>query len=534
MQKSSARKARLRPAIGAAVRAGQHVGAAAFVLLFSCNALQTAVANGDTRTLPLLHLHTKEEATITYKRNGRYDEEALSKINHVLRDWRRNETVRIDVKVIDAVWELYRDTGATGPIEIICGYRAPATNAMLRGRGRGVAKFSQHTLGKAIDLNIPGVSLEKQREAAMRLHRGGVGYYPGSNFIHVDVASIRHWPRMSYDQLARVFPNGRTVHVPSNGRPLPGYQVALAEISRRGDAPSQTSIEAARAAGVEVAAAKPQRVVVASLFGGGRDVEEEEDAGRATRSAAAKNASRQTATAKVASAATEAPKREPRRTAAAAPAPSDKPLVTASADGFVPSARNAPAAPTADQRNADAASVAPWWPLREDGPSDRVPLELALSYAAEPDLRVSLWNAPGPLGSQPAQASTDEDEAGVIVDKGAVKLAKKSGARLTAGAESPTARASVRTPVPAVAGMRFDDPWLRAAIIAPSLQTSLTTTSYGEPDFSGLSALMREPTATLVMTFSRDPHYGLAGARFSGRAVAFLSTVTYQRTAALR
>jgi uncharacterized protein YcbK (DUF882 family) len=208
------------------------------VLLFGCNTLQNAAANGDTRTLSFHHTHTNEDLTITYKRDGRYDEDALKKINWVMRDWRRNEATRMDPQVLDAVWELYRDLGATQPIEIICGYRAPATNAMLRARSSGVARFSQHTLGKAIDLHIPGVSLEAQRAAALRLQRGGVGYYPSSTFIHVDVGSIRHWPRMSYDQLARVFPNGRTVHVPSNGKPLPGYDIALADIAKRGRAPS--------------------------------------------------------------------------------------------------------------------------------------------------------------------------------------------------------------------------------------------------------------------------------------------------------
>ena len=90
---------------------------------------------------------------------------------------------------------------------------------MLRRRSRGVAQFSQHMLGKAIDFHIPGVSVEELRAAGMRLQRGGVGFYPGS-FVHVDVGSVRHWPRMTHDQLARVFPDGRTVHVPSNGQPL--------------------------------------------------------------------------------------------------------------------------------------------------------------------------------------------------------------------------------------------------------------------------------------------------------------------------
>ncbi|MFX4963453.1 DUF882 domain-containing protein, partial [Acinetobacter baumannii] len=94
-------------------------------------------------------------------------------------------------------WTVYRQTGASGPIQIVCGYRAPETNNMLRSRSRGVAKFSQHTLGKAIDFFMPGVPLEKLRETGMRLQVGGVGFYPtsGSPFVHMDTGSVRAWPR---------------------------------------------------------------------------------------------------------------------------------------------------------------------------------------------------------------------------------------------------------------------------------------------------------------------------------------------------
>ena len=94
------------------------------------------------------------------------------------------------------------------------------------------------TVGKAIDFFIPGVPLEKVRASALRVQGGGVGYYPtsGSPFVHLDVGSIRHWPRMTHDQLAKVFPDGRTVHVPSDGRPLSGYALALADVRQRLDA----------------------------------------------------------------------------------------------------------------------------------------------------------------------------------------------------------------------------------------------------------------------------------------------------------
>ena len=106
------------------------------------------------------HLHTGENITVTYKRNGRYDDEALKKINHEMRDWRRGEEVRMDPRVIDVIWEVNREVSGEQPIQIVCGYRAPATNTMLRRRSRGVAQFSQHTIGKAVDFYIPGVPLE--------------------------------------------------------------------------------------------------------------------------------------------------------------------------------------------------------------------------------------------------------------------------------------------------------------------------------------------------------------------------------------
>jgi len=219
------------------VRSLATAGFAALLLSTSSGSLQTVVANGDTRSLPFAHIHTGETLTVTYKRNGRYDEAALKKINWFLRDWRRDEAIAMDPHTIDIVWEIHREAGAPGPVTIISGYRSPQTNSMLRARGRGVARYSQHMLGKAIDFYIPGANLAKMREIGLRLQRGGVGFYPssGSPFIHVDSGSVRHWPRMTRDQLARVFPDGKTVHLPTDGKPMPGYALALAEIEARGN-----------------------------------------------------------------------------------------------------------------------------------------------------------------------------------------------------------------------------------------------------------------------------------------------------------
>ncbi len=211
-------------------------GIATFTFLFGSENLQNAVANGDTRSITMRHTHTGEDITVTFKREGRYDEEGLKKLNWFLRDWRTDEPTRMDAKLFDIVWEVYREADGKQPINIISAFRSPKTNAMLRRRGRGVAQFSQHMAGKAMDFHIPGVPLEEIRAAGLRLQRGGVGFYPtsGSPFVHIDTGTIRHWPRMSRDQLARVFPNGRTVHVPSDGRPLAGHALAMAEVESRG------------------------------------------------------------------------------------------------------------------------------------------------------------------------------------------------------------------------------------------------------------------------------------------------------------
>lgn len=210
-------------------------GTAGLCLLFARNT-QDAVANGDTRTLELFHAHTQETLRVTFRRNGSFDSSALEKLNWFLRDWRKDEPTSMSPGLFDIVWYAYRESGASEPIKIMSAYRSPGTNEMLRRRSRAVAKDSQHTRGNAMDFHIPGISMAKVREIAMRLQRGGVGYYPtaGSPFVHLDVGTVRSWPRMSRDQLTRVFPDGKTVHLPADGIPLENYQLALAEVQARG------------------------------------------------------------------------------------------------------------------------------------------------------------------------------------------------------------------------------------------------------------------------------------------------------------
>src|SRR3984893_17796231 len=118
------------------------------------NGLDSAVANGDTRTLSLHHIHTDKDITITYKRNGRYDTDARKQLDWFARDWRKEEDIHMDPQLFDLIWEVSREVGGDKTIHLVCGYRSPGTNAMLRRRSSGGARFSQHTLGQAMDFYI--------------------------------------------------------------------------------------------------------------------------------------------------------------------------------------------------------------------------------------------------------------------------------------------------------------------------------------------------------------------------------------------
>lgn len=242
----------------------------------------TFAANAETRTLKIYHVHLNERSEITYKRNGKFLPDGLNKLNKALRDWRRNQPTKMDPRLFDVVWESYKRSGATGYINVIGGYRSAATNSMLRKRSKGVAEKSQHVLGKAMDFYIPGVSLKKLRNAGLQAQAGGVGYYPssGSPFVHMDVGNIRHWPRLSRNELLAVFPNGKTVHVPTDGKPLPGYEVALAAVKSRKAGSSPVFANGSSGGS--------GKSLLAILFGGGADEEEDVGGGEEVAIAAAK------------------------------------------------------------------------------------------------------------------------------------------------------------------------------------------------------------------------------------------------------
>jgi len=152
-----------------------------------------AKAQPADRTLCLHCLNTDEKLNAVYWSRGHYVAESLKAINHLLRDFRTDDVHAIDVKLLDLLARLRRRLGGTKPIEVICGYRSPRTNTLLAERHAGVAAHSLHMQGKAIDIRLADRRLRDLQQAAIALHRGGVGFYPQSDFVHVDIGPVRRW-----------------------------------------------------------------------------------------------------------------------------------------------------------------------------------------------------------------------------------------------------------------------------------------------------------------------------------------------------
>jgi uncharacterized protein YcbK (DUF882 family) len=144
--------------------------------------------------LMLYNTHTAERIDIVYRRGEQYVPGALAKLDYFLRDHQTNEVRHFDPRLYDILSDLTTSVGRpNAEIDIICGYRTPSTNESLRAHTTGVAKNSLHIQAEAIDLRMPGVDTLKLRRAALALRRGGVGYYPHSDFIHVDTGRVRQW-----------------------------------------------------------------------------------------------------------------------------------------------------------------------------------------------------------------------------------------------------------------------------------------------------------------------------------------------------
>ncbi|MET0969556.1 MAG: DUF882 domain-containing protein [Tardiphaga sp.] len=539
--------------------AGKTATVAGFLLIAGASSVHNAAALDETRTLSFHHTHSGEDLTVTFKREGRYNEAALKELNHFLRDWRNQDQTVMDRRLFDILWEVYRDVDAKRPIQIISAYRSPATNAMLRRRSSGVARASQHMLGHAMDFFIPGVPLEQIRFAGLRLQRGGVGFYPtsGSPFVHLDTGNIRHWPRMTHDQLARVFPNGRTVHVPSDGNPLPGYQLAMAEIEKRGD-------------GDSAALAKSKPGLFTSLFNSKSSDDDDEGAGPAI-------ARGKPSAASLMAAAMPAKPSEAARPSEPLPMPRAKPAAAASfqiasADDATPSmprrlAEAAPRPPASipapsvqtearPQTPADIINARGFWDAMP-APKQATPQQVASLTARQALARVvdpqsgssafaeALAYAPPP--GETADRSGSERERTAVVTASAPMPRSVRSASL---GRNPMAVNSITTVVAkggqntgrsvtlanrlSAAFIPDNNVWLRAMILAPSA-TAMAASPIGDPDLTVLRAHFVKPLTVVTMGFSDDPQPGLSSDGFTGPATTTLSTMVFTtRTASLR
>jgi uncharacterized protein YcbK (DUF882 family) len=148
----------------------------------------------DARTLSLHHLHTDERISLTYRVGDHYQRSALKRLNNFLRDFRTGDETAIDPQLFDLLHDVKLRLGHDdGTFEIISGYRSPRTNSMLRRASSGVARKSLHMSGKAIDVRLKETSTRSIRDAALSLSRGGVGFYPRSDFVHLDTGRVRRW-----------------------------------------------------------------------------------------------------------------------------------------------------------------------------------------------------------------------------------------------------------------------------------------------------------------------------------------------------
>ena len=492
------------------------VGLTSLLVLIGGRAVHDATASNETRTLSFHHTHSSEDLTVTFKRNGRYDEDALKKLNHYLRDWRSQDEIVMDRQLFDIIWEVYREVDAKEPIQIVSAYRAPATNAMLRRRSSGVARHSQHMLGHAMDLFIPGVPLEQIRFAGLRLQRGGVGFYPesGSPFVHLDTGSIRHWPRMSHDQLARVFPDGRTVHVPSDGKPLKGYELAMADIQRRGSGGSDGAVA-------------PTKSFLASLFS--RKSSDEEDEGAAI-SAPAKATPTTVADASAGAA----------KPAASVPLPRTRPAtyqVASAIKDEVVAAKNA--SQKAVQTVVDVINSRFWGNESASKPTEalkvaslkaRFASTFAESTASVSATEIKPWSADDKSEAKPQTLAYAASNALPVV------TASAPMPRLVRPPPTPSKVDQVIAkgpqPVPTnlaqVSAKTTLDPWTRAMMMAPNFHYAMLATAMGDQDMTLLRAQFVKPEAAIAIAFTDEPTPGLSCERFTGSATAKLTTTSFR------
>lgn len=524
------------------------------IILIGTSSLQNAVANGDTRTLYLFNNNTGESGTFTFKREGRYDPEALKKLNWFLRDWRHSEPTDMDPELFDLVWEVYREVGAKEGITVLSGYRSPATNSMLRSRSKAVAEQSQHMRGKAMDFYMPGVELSTIRVTGLRMQRGGVGFYPGNNFVHLDTGSIRHWPRMTHDQLVRVFPDEKTVHIPSDGKPLSRYQEALAELEG-----TQRTVEVASSD-----AGEGIRKFFASLFSFKKSTDEVEDDSATDEPTPARMQTARDRAADQAKVAAQA-RQGTTAVASARPAPTPAPQQVALArpvqmqEDAPPSASvRATPAPLPSARPAEiAAAIVTAQAVM--APLPRAPLPIRRPVEPDPIVTASLGPVPLPavITRGSSESAPREQQVASLSSAGAPGQGFSqgfSGQSLTSAnsfnseglvppgliSQPPSTDSSYLAYAPSFVEMDPAKPLTQAAIAAPALQRQraarenipfgrmfvapqMTAEPYMKlPEMRSFATFMAPPRVAVATSFSQDPTNGLSTTRFTGTAMASL------------
>ena len=531
------------------------LGMASLLLLAGAGSVHNAAALNETRTLSFHHTHSNEDLTVTFKRDGRYDEAALKELNHYLRDWRTQDQTVMDPHLFDIIWEVYRDVGGDKPIQIISSYRSPATNAMLHRRSSGVARFSQHMLGHAMDFFIPGVPLEQIRFAGLRLQRGGVGFYPtsGSPFVHLDTGSIRHWPGMTHDQLAKVFPDERTVHMASDGRPMKGYELARADIEARD--------------GSDNALKKSSPSLWAALFKRKSSDDDDDEAvstpvptaQQVADAAAAVTAANKAADARSAAATKQADLKSSDLKSsdlksASAKSRAGAAFQLASADAqIVQPAKSTPPAETEakPQTPADIINARGYWgdtpAAAQASPAQVAALKARHALASADPQSTASVSALQALAYAPASTSP-VDRANVVAAGAPMPRsahpAPRNAAAVATGINTIAAKGAqgeIHIPAGAIttstrlAAAKGNDLWLRIVMLAPSASTSMLTTVLGDTDMTLMQAYFVKPQAVVAMGFSDDPQLGLLTDRFTGSVATRLATTSFvMQTASLR
>ncbi len=500
------------------------------LLLGASNALQNAVAEGDTRTLSFHHVHTGEDITVTFKRDGRYDDAALKKLDWFMRDWRKEKDTHMDPHIFDLLWEVYRDVErhAADPDHLrlsLAGHQRDAARALERRRAPQPAP--QRPGDRLLYSRRSARDDPRRRSASCSAAASASIRRQDRPFVHMDTGLIRHWPRIPREELARIFPDGRTVHIPSDGKPLRNYALALADVERHGNAPNSVSLAAARGAGVisdtqeqqaELAQANAQeeprkRSLFARLFGGRKDEDElsEQPAPRQARDPARAPARTPVQVASVALA-----KPVPVATKRIVPLPAARPttviMAAAKRKAAEPIVTASVSARMVESRNIWGDVIKTPAPFEVASAEPATTGADAMAYAAE---------------SQPAQAVRARP-----MGERVPRLARE--ATVMPGTANTTI--AVKAPDMSIGGQRSDSPWLRAAMLTPSVSGFMTSTRLGELSPAWLQELLHKPEQSVLMSFSADPQLGMMTDRFTGNAVVFLATATFttQTTASLR